>query len=241
MSCVILLACRGTLNGVRSISSWFWQDVFCYSGAEQLSGHHSALVEVLCCGNRGGKPPSRDATRQPHVLQRYIYGAKSSVNCSTWATAKATSIQVQRGSRTWNKFAPGEASQQSPSQKPLQPTLWECNWMIACTTMLPLMCRPLAWQKPLPLSAWAWLPSANCRLLFCSQNLVCYPWVSKCTDRSRWSLGTVTSGHGHPSILGATAIVEHQPSPAFPPGDILSLIGYLGQKWTVKGFHAAFH
>ena len=63
----------------------------------------------------------------------------------------------------------------------------------------------------------------------------------KCTDRSRWSLATVTSGHGHPSILGATAIVEHQPSPAFPPGDILSLIGYLGQKWTVKGFHAAFH
>ena len=145
-----------------------------------------------------------------------LFCASQGINISwlgtlTWATPKATSIQVQRGSRTWNKFAPGEASQQSPSQKPLQPTLWECNWMIACTTMLPLMCRPLAWQKPLPLSAWAWLPSANCRLLFCSQNLMCYPWVSKCTDRSRWSLATVTSGHGRPSILGATAIVEHQP------------------------------
>ena len=62
-----------------------------------------------------------------------------------------------------------------------------------------------------PLSAWAWLPSANCRLLFCSQNLMCYPWVSKCIDQSRWSLATVTSGQSRSSILGTTAIVEHQP------------------------------
>ena len=33
----------------------------------------------------------------------------------------------------------------------------------------------------------------------------------KCTDRSQRSLATVTSGHGHPSILGATTIVEDQP------------------------------
>ena len=36
-------------------------------------------------------------------------------------------------SRNWNKFAPGEASKQSPSRKPLQPTLWERHCMIACT------------------------------------------------------------------------------------------------------------
>ena len=69
----------------------------------------------------------------------------------------------------------------------------------------------LGLANPLQLSAWAWLPSTNCRLLSCSQNLMCYPWVSKCIDQSRWSPATVTSGHSHPSILGAAAIVEYQP------------------------------
>ena len=123
----------------------------------------------------------------------------------------ATSIQVGK-LHLCNQFAPGEVSKQSPSRKQLQPTLWEWNCMIACThhTVLDVQ---VSWKKPKALgqlSTWTW-PSANCRLLFCSQNLMCYPWVSKCTDRSRWSLATVTSGHGHPSILGATAIVEHQP------------------------------
>ena len=30
-------------------------------------------------------------------------------------------------------------------------------------TMLPFMCGHLVWQKPLPLSAWSWSPSTNCR------------------------------------------------------------------------------
>ena len=46
--------------------------------------------------------------------------------------SEATSIQVQRGRRKWNRSAPGEASTQSQSRKPLQPTLWECHCMIAC-------------------------------------------------------------------------------------------------------------
>ena len=35
-------------------------------------------------------------------------------------------------------------------------------WLHA-PTMLPFMCGHLVWQKPLPLSAWSWSPSTNCR------------------------------------------------------------------------------
>ena len=42
-----------------------------------------------------------------------------------------------------------------------------------------------------------------------SHVLSLYPWVSKCIDQSRCP-ATVTSGHSHPSILGAAAIVEYQ-------------------------------
>ena len=51
-------------------------------------------------------------------------------------------------------------------------------------------------------------------------------------DRSRWSLETVTS-HSPASILGTIAIVEPAIT-SLPLGDILSLIGYLGQKWTMQ-------
>ena len=181
-----------------------------YSGCK-FTGRRMQIYHCLVVNS------SRHAghTHQPHVLQRHIYGwAKWFVNYLTWATPRATSIQVQRGSRTWNKFAPREASKQSPSHKPLQPTLWECNWMIACTHHAAFDVWTLGLAKAfaaLRLSMINYHLQTEGFFYFCSQNLVCYPWVSKCTDRSRWSLATVTSGHGHPSVLGATAIVEYQP------------------------------
>ena len=38
----------------------------------------------------------------------------------------------------------------------------------------------------------------------------------KCTDRSRWSLSTVTSGHSRTSILGASTFVEYHAQLVFP-------------------------
>jgi len=62
----------------------------------------------------------------------------------------------------------------------------------------------------------------------------------KCTDRSQWSLATMTSGHSYPSILGATAIVQYQPWLVFPLADVLSLIGSLCQNWPCKHFMQHF-
>ena len=117
-----------------------------------------------------------------------------------------------------------------PSRKPLQPTHWECRCMIARTHHAGFWCVE-TWQKPLLLFDWAWLPSTNCRFLSCSQNLTCYPWVSRCTDRSRWSLATVTSSHSRASMPGGTDIVEYQ---AQLFGNVLSLIGYMRQNWPRK-------
>ena len=64
----------------------------------------------------------------------------------------------------------------------------------------------------------------------------------KCTDRSRWRLATVTSGHNHPSILGATAIVQYQPYLVLPLAGVLSLIlvGSMCQNWHCKHFRQHF-
>ena len=79
------------------------------------------------------------ATSRPHpaipqcLAETYLLLTQVLGQLFDLGNPKATSIQVQRGSRNWNKFAPGEASKQSPSRKPLQPTLWERHCMIACT------------------------------------------------------------------------------------------------------------
>ena len=66
-------------------------------------------------------------------MAEQLCGWLSQVLCQLFdlGNSKATSIQVQRGSRTWNKFAPGEASKQSPSRKPLQSHCLSCvdTWL----------------------------------------------------------------------------------------------------------------
>ena len=63
----------------------------------------------------------------------------------------------------------------------------------------------------------------------------------KCTDRSRWSLATVTSGHSH----GWTQPWSHRNCgisaiTSLPLSDALSLIGYLGQNYPCKHFMQRF-
>ena len=168
---------------------------------------------LVAIGVRAGHPAATPATRQPHVLQRHIYGwAKSFVNCLTWATPKATSIQVQRGSRTWNKFAPGEASKQSPSRKQLQPTLWEWNCMIACTHHAAFDVWTLGLAKAFAALHLRMITFFKLQGSFLLTESHVLSLGLKCTDRSRWSLEAVTSGHSRASIFGTTAlIVEHQP------------------------------
>ena len=48
----------------------------------------------------------------------------------------------------------------------------------------------------------------------------------KCTDRSRWSLSTVTSGHSRTSILGASTFVRVSCTTSLSLGKVPSLIGY---------------
>ena len=120
------------------------------------------------------------------------------------------------------------------SRKPLQPTHWECRCIIARTHHAGFWCVE-TWQKPLLLFDWAWLPSTNCRFLSCSQNLTCSPWVSRCTDRSRWSLATVTSSHSHAWRYRYCRI-----SDTTSLGNVLSLIGYLRQNWPRKHFMQHF-
>ena len=177
--------------------------------------HHSALVEVLCCYWQSGHEQATQPPRRPHASHiscRDISMAEPSGLSTVWLGH----LQKQLQSRSRGEAARG--INLHPGKHPnnhhgnhSNPHLGNVTEWLHAPTMLLLMCGHLAWQKPLPLFAWAWLPSANCRLPFCSQNLMCYPWVSKRIDQRRWSLATVTSGHRHPSILGATAIVEYQP------------------------------
>ena len=178
-----------------------FQASFSCNGNAMLLLAMQILLQSLTGSAAGHTPPFHN------VLQRHIYGwRKSWVNCLTWAIQKqlqeaAIGISLHPGKHPNNRHQGNHSN----------PHFGNATAWLHAPTMLPLMCGHLAWQKPLLLSAWAWLPSANCRLVSCSRDLMCYPLVSKCTDRSRWSLATVTSGHSHPSILGAIAVVQYQP------------------------------
>ena len=123
--------------------------------------------------------------------------------------------------------------QSKPSRKPLQPTHWECHCMIACTHHAAFWCVFFFGKKAeVLLSDWAWQTAG----FFLVHRIPGAIYVGfKCTDRSRWSLATVTSGHSH----GWTQPWSHRNCgisaiTSLPLSDVLSLIGYLGQNYPCK-------
>jgi len=115
------------MQGLNSFQASF----SCNGNAMLLLAMQILLQSLTGCGHA--------TSRRPHpaipqcLAETYLRLTQVLGQLFDLGNSKATSIQVQRGSRNWNKFAPGEASKQSPSRKPLQPTLWERHCMIACT------------------------------------------------------------------------------------------------------------
>ena len=139
-----------------------------YSGGWTALRHHSALVEVLCCywqSGVEGRPPSRHAGHTPATCLAETFLLLSQVICQLFDLGNSRSREE---AALGINLHPGKHPNNRHQENHSNPHFGnETTWLHA-PTMLPLMCGDLAWQKPLPLSTWAWLQSANCRLLFCS-------------------------------------------------------------------------
>ena len=102
-----------------------------FSGAEQLSGNIQLWWKCFFCY-------CTQQQRRPHT-SHMSWRDISMADPSPLSTVWLGQLQKQLQSRSRGEAAlgvnlhPREASKQSLSRKPPQPTLWECNWMIACT------------------------------------------------------------------------------------------------------------
>ena len=200
-----------------------------------LASNSTNMPLAMKCWIKNRKSRASQKQHKKKLQSHVCRWPKSFVN---WLTSWANQKELQSTeSFNWNTFAWAFGLSTIHAIKTIEETtpthtlgmpLHDCMHPSCCL----LMCVFFGKKAEVLLSDWAWQTAG----FFLVHRIPGAIYVGlKCTDRSRWSLATVTSGHSH----GWTQPWSHRNCgisaiTSLPLSDVLSLIGYLGQNYPCK-------